>query len=216
MKYLRENTIPVRGSSPTIRFMEDISYIKSKAAGNYRFNPFCDAVEIFLKNKNNTNFDKEFQVVWNDDSLQVNYKKYQPKEWSSSEMKLTPNNSIRKLIEYVCKKRQSEESITSLVNCLEKMGAANTIQDLYGWERSDYTTLGVKPTFIFEIQEIVGQVKDNSRIDNGNKYLNDRKKQCIKTANSHKILRYCVYTAYGIETVKKIAWINRKNLMKAI
>jgi hypothetical protein len=87
---------------------------------------------------------------------------------------------------------------------------------LYGWERSDYTSLKVKPTFIFEIQEIVGQVKDNSQIDNGDRGLSERKKKCIKTGNSHKILRYCVYSAYGHETVKKIAWLNMDNLNEAI
>jgi hypothetical protein len=27
-----------------IRIIDDTSYVKSKDAGNYRFNPFCDAV----------------------------------------------------------------------------------------------------------------------------------------------------------------------------
>ena len=131
-------------------------------------------------------------------------------------MKLTPKDTIRKLVDYVCKKRQAEHLAKDLLDCLERLGGANTIQDLYGWERTDYTSLQVKPTFIFEIQEIVEQIKDNSQIDNGNKVFSERKKKCVKTGNSHKILRYCVYSGQGAETVKKIAWLNMANLNEAI
>ena len=102
------------------------------------------------------------------------------------------------------------------MDCLERLGGANTIQDLYTWERTDYSSLHIKPTFISEIQEIVEQIKDNSQIDNGGRGLSERKKKCIKTANSHKILRYCVYSGYGAETVKKLAWLNMTNLNEAI
>jgi hypothetical protein len=131
-------------------------------------------------------------------------------------MKLSPNDPVRKLVDYVCKKRQAEHLIKGLLGCLEKLGGADTIQDLYGWERTDYTSFLIKPTFIFEIQETVEQVKDNSQINNGDRGLSEDKKKCIKTANSHKILRYCVYSGYGAEAVKKIAWLNMDNLNKAI
>jgi hypothetical protein len=188
-------------NSPTVRIMDDTSYIKSKDAGNYRFNPFCDAVEIFMKRKDNTHFDFHFIATGNVDNIKITYKKCKVEDWSSSEMKLAPKDSIAKFIEYICKKRQAGHLAKDLLYSFENLGGANTIQDLYGWERSDYTSLHVKPTFIFEIQEIVEQVKDNSQIDNGDRERNERKKKCIKTANSHKILRYCVYSAYKAGTV---------------
>lgn len=196
--------------------MDDTSYIKSKDAGNYRFNPYCDAVEIFLKRKNNANFDFNFKVAGNLDKIKITYYKYKLEDWSSNEMKLTPKDTIYKLVEFICKKRQTSHLVEALMDCLERLGGANTIQDLYGWERLDYTSLHVNPTFIYEIQEIVEQIKDNSQIDNGGRGLSERKKKCIKTANSHKILRYCVYSSYGAETVKKIAWLNMANLNEAI
>jgi hypothetical protein len=36
-----------------------------------------------------------------------------------------------------------------MVEGLTQLGGANIIQDLYGWERSDFSTLRVKPTYIF-------------------------------------------------------------------
>ena len=91
---------------------------------------------------------------------------------------------------------------------LKQLGGANIVQDLYGWERSDYTTLHIKPTFIFEIQEAVEQIKDNSQVDNSKKNLSEQKQACIKIANSHKILRFCVYSGKGVDELKKIAWLN--------
>lgn len=41
--------------------MEDITYTKSTEAGNYRFNPFCDAVETYIQQKNGKDFDFHFE-----------------------------------------------------------------------------------------------------------------------------------------------------------
>ena len=99
---------------------------------------------------------------------------------------------------------------------LKKLGGANIVQDLYGWERSDYTSQHIKPTFIFEIQEAVEQIKDSSQVDNNRNKLSERKQSCMKIANSHKILRFCVYSGKGVDELKKIAWLNMKNLKNAI
>ena len=102
--------------------MDDTSYIKSKDAGNYRFNPYCDAVEIFLKRKNNANFDFDFKVAGNVDNIKVTYKKYKLEDWSSNQMKLTPKDNIHKLVEFICKKRQVGNLVDALRDCLERLG----------------------------------------------------------------------------------------------
>jgi hypothetical protein len=132
--------------------MDDTSYIKSKEAGNYRFNPFCDAIEIFIKMRDKSNMTRHFKVIGNVETIKIDSKKIEPKEWNKTMMNLGPKSSIRELVEYVCNKRQASQLIDELTKGLTELGGANTVQDLYGWERSDYSQLRVKPTFIFEIQ----------------------------------------------------------------
>ena len=72
------------------------------------------------------------------------------------------------------------------------------------------------PTYIYEIKEAIEQIKDNAQINKKQKSLKDDEKQCLKIANSHKILRYLVYKLDGADGVKKIAWLNMDNLKKAV
>jgi hypothetical protein len=43
--------------------MDDTVYIKSQDAGNYKFNPFFNVIEIKITKKNNNNFDKHFEIT---------------------------------------------------------------------------------------------------------------------------------------------------------
>ncbi len=63
-------------------------------------------------------------------------------------VKLGPKSSISDLVKYICNKRQTSQFIEPLTNLLH-IGGADTVQDLYGWERNDYSTFRVMPTFIF-------------------------------------------------------------------
>jgi hypothetical protein len=88
--------------------MDGTIYTNNKDAGNYRLNPFCDAVEIFMKRKDNSNFDVDFKVTEkNIENIKITYKKHKLEDWSSNEMKLTSKDTIAKFVEYVCKKRQA-------------------------------------------------------------------------------------------------------------
>jgi hypothetical protein len=64
-------------------------------------------------------------------------------------MNLSPKSTIKEFVEYICNKRQAPDLAEKLTKGLMGSGGANIVQDLYGWERSDYSGLGVKPTYIF-------------------------------------------------------------------
>jgi hypothetical protein len=65
--------------------MDETTYFKSKDAGNYRFNPFCDAVEIFLNSRDkDKSLNHDIKVAGDISRLQVTFKKYQPQNWSSN------------------------------------------------------------------------------------------------------------------------------------
>ncbi len=52
-------------------FTDIVKYVKSKDAGNYRFNPFLDVVEVYIKTKDNSNFDYDFKVIGNIDLIKI-------------------------------------------------------------------------------------------------------------------------------------------------
>lgn len=58
---------------------------------------------------------------------------------------------------------------------LVEQGGANIVQDLYGWDKDDFTgpKIQIKPTYIFEIQELIEQIKDSSQINKKVKPLKD-------------------------------------------
>jgi L-amino acid N-acyltransferase YncA len=66
-------------------------------------------------------------------------------------MKLTPKSSIAELVEYICNKRQATGLSEKLTKVLVDQGGANIVQDLYGWDKEDFTgpKLQIKPTYIF-------------------------------------------------------------------
>lgn len=113
--------------------MDDTSYIKSKEAGNYRFNPFCDAIEIYIKAKDKNKFSRHFKASGNVDAIKIDAKKMDAKEWNKSMMNLGPKSTIQELVEYICNKRQANHLIDGLVGGLIEKGGANIVQDLYGW-----------------------------------------------------------------------------------
>ena len=78
-----------------IFIMEDVSYVKSKDAGNYRFNPLCDTVEIFIKMKNRQIFDYHFTVAGNIEQINISFNGIDPIKWNKNKMNLTPKSSIQ-------------------------------------------------------------------------------------------------------------------------
>lgn len=53
----------MRNQVQKIKILEEIQFIKSKDAGNYRFNPLFDAIEIWLKKTDNSHFNFNFTVT---------------------------------------------------------------------------------------------------------------------------------------------------------
>jgi hypothetical protein len=43
-------------------------------------------------------------------------------------------------------------------------GGAKKIQDLFAFEKQDFNNLKIKPALIFEIQEIIAIIKENSKV----------------------------------------------------
>lgn len=81
--------------------------MKSKDAGNYFFDPFCDSVQIKIKRRDGADLKKDFSVegdLKNIDIVIVEISKIE--EWDTSFLDLKPNNSINKLIAYIGEKRQ--------------------------------------------------------------------------------------------------------------
>lgn len=58
--------------------MEDVNYIKSTDAGNYRFDPFCDAVDIYIKMKDKSKFDGNFRIKDSFDQIKITQKSILP------------------------------------------------------------------------------------------------------------------------------------------
>ena len=85
------------------------------------------------------------------------------------------------------------------------------ISDLFRWSKEDYSNLKLKVTWIYELLEIVEQIKDfgeEAPESKERRIANVDKNNCIKTANSHKILRYLVYKAYGFDELKNLSKLN--------
>jgi hypothetical protein len=94
--------------------MQDVSFIKSADAGNYKFDPFCGAIEIYIKMKNGTKFDGNFSIKDNVDYLRISYKAIKLAQWDKNLMKLSPKSTIKELVEYICNKRQASDLAAEL------------------------------------------------------------------------------------------------------
>lgn len=70
------------------------------------------------------------------------------------------------------------------------------VQDLFPWTITNYDNLRVKTTFSYLIYELVEEIKEICKFKSEKSFDNQRK-ECIKIANSHKILRYAVYKING-------------------
>lgn len=93
-KFLKENSLTVLAKTSELLIMEDVNYVKSKDAGNYRFDPFCDSVEIYLRMKNLSKFDGNFTVKDNFDKITISQRGILPQEWNKNLMNLTPKSTI--------------------------------------------------------------------------------------------------------------------------
>lgn len=58
-------------------------------------------------------------------------------------------------------------------------------------------------------------VRDCNRTGTEKSY-SQKKRERLKVANSHKILRYVVYSSSGMSQVEKLPWLNLKNVEAAV
>lgn len=49
--FLSNNIVSFKRVTAEIRIVEDTSFVKSKDAGNYYFDPYCDAIQIRVRRK---------------------------------------------------------------------------------------------------------------------------------------------------------------------
>jgi hypothetical protein len=132
--------------------MDETHFVKNKDAGNYRFDPFCDALEIYLKRKDEKLFDFNFFVSGQIEDLKIISEPVDPRDWFKSLVKLSPESTIDEFVKYICEKRQATQELAEkLIEGLKDLGGANVVCDLFGWLRSDFATIKVKPTYISEL-----------------------------------------------------------------
>lgn len=85
------------------------------------------------------------------------------------------------------------------------------ISDLFRWTKEDYSNLKLKVTWVYELLEIVEQIKDFGEEppeQKDRRIANIDKNNCIKVANSHKVLRYLVYKTDGFDELKSLSKLN--------
>ena len=98
-----------------------------------------------------------------------------------------------------------QETSDSLSKCNKKLsqcGGVKLIKEVFHWQKEDYQKLDFKINFIYELMEMVEFIKDMNREDFSPwKKIKKEKEECLKTANSHKVLRYLVYKAINFDAL---------------
>ena len=89
-------------------------------------------------------------------------------------MNLSAESSVEEIVGHICEKRQENEAIKKqLAKALRQNGGAKKIQDMFSFEKQDFANLRIKPALIFQIQEVIAIIKENSKVQS----LRDEQKE---------------------------------------